>query len=170
MAYPHTLQPPAAGRGARAREAALKQGELRAPLSGARHLASSQKRITAGHRLAPLSVGHPDTSRPLQQHSRASAWISAPPYQVDVLVENFRPGVREGWGLGPADLKPELIYTRISGYGQTGPKAKVRGRGARASERMWTDRTQGQGEVSCTGRWCARKNVAIQDCSQGISG
>ncbi len=29
----------------------------------------------------------------------------------------------EAWGLGPHDLKRELIYTRISGYGQTGPKA-----------------------------------------------
>ena len=36
----------------------------------------------------------------------------------DVLVENFRPGVMEKWGLGPADLKPELVYARISGYGQ----------------------------------------------------
>ncbi|KXZ41968.1 hypothetical protein GPECTOR_233g541 [Gonium pectorale] len=43
--------------------------------------------------------------------------------RVDVLVENFRPGVMEGWGLGPGDLKPELVYTRISGYGQTGPRA-----------------------------------------------
>lgn len=42
---------------------------------------------------------------------------------VDVLVENFRPGVMEGWGLGPSDLKPDLVYTRISGYGQTGPRA-----------------------------------------------
>ena len=46
--------------------------------------------------------------------------------QVDVLVENFRPGTMEKWGLGPADLEtdnPGLVYTRISGYGQTGPYA-----------------------------------------------
>ncbi|MBB3048731.1 crotonobetainyl-CoA:carnitine CoA-transferase CaiB-like acyl-CoA transferase [Litorivivens lipolytica] len=44
--------------------------------------------------------------------------------ECDVLIENFRPGVMEKWGLGPEDLKatnPDLIYTRISGYGQTGP-------------------------------------------------
>jgi len=44
--------------------------------------------------------------------------------QCDVLVENFRPGQMERWGLGPDDIKalnPDLIYTRISGYGQTGP-------------------------------------------------
>ncbi len=43
---------------------------------------------------------------------------------ADVVVENFRPGVMEGWGLGPEDLKPfnpGLIFARISGYGQTGP-------------------------------------------------
>jgi len=44
----------------------------------------------------------------------------------DVVVENFRPGTMERWGLGPAELfaiNPELIYTRVSGYGQTGPYA-----------------------------------------------
>ncbi|NJN46872.1 MAG: CoA transferase [Candidatus Competibacteraceae bacterium] len=44
----------------------------------------------------------------------------------DVLIENFRPGTMEKWGLGPEALKtrnPGLIYTRISGYGQTGPYA-----------------------------------------------
>jgi crotonobetainyl-CoA:carnitine CoA-transferase CaiB-like acyl-CoA transferase len=42
----------------------------------------------------------------------------------DILVENFRPGAMEKWGLGPDDLRkshPDLIYARISGYGQTGP-------------------------------------------------
>ena len=44
--------------------------------------------------------------------------------ECQVLVENFRPGVMEKRGLGPADLwadNPELIYARISGYGQDGP-------------------------------------------------
>lgn len=44
----------------------------------------------------------------------------------DVLIENFRPGTMERWGLGPDDFKttnPGLIYSRISGYGQTGPYA-----------------------------------------------
>ncbi len=48
----------------------------------------------------------------------------------DVLIENFRPGVMEGWGLGPDDLKAinvELIYSRISGYGQDGPYAEKPG-------------------------------------------
>lgn len=45
---------------------------------------------------------------------------------ADVLVENFRPGTLERWGLGWDDLsaiRPELIMVRVSGYGQTGPYA-----------------------------------------------
>lgn len=44
--------------------------------------------------------------------------------QFDIVVENFRPGTLEKWGLGYEDLlplRPDLIMTRISGYGQTGP-------------------------------------------------
>jgi len=45
---------------------------------------------------------------------------------ADVLIENFKPGTMEKWGLGPETFKtsnPGLIYSRISGYGQTGPYA-----------------------------------------------
>ena len=44
--------------------------------------------------------------------------------EADVLIENFRPGAMESWGLAPDDLiaqNPKLIVLRISGYGQTGP-------------------------------------------------
>lgn len=44
--------------------------------------------------------------------------------EADVLIENFRPGALEGWGLGPdllLELNPRLIILRVSGYGQTGP-------------------------------------------------
>jgi crotonobetainyl-CoA:carnitine CoA-transferase CaiB-like acyl-CoA transferase len=50
--------------------------------------------------------------------------------KCNVLVENFRPGVMEKWGLGPADLwaqNPSLIFARISGYGQDGPYASKPG-------------------------------------------
>jgi crotonobetainyl-CoA:carnitine CoA-transferase CaiB-like acyl-CoA transferase len=43
---------------------------------------------------------------------------------VDVVLENFKPGTMEKWGLGPEELKkinPKLIMTRVSGWGQTGP-------------------------------------------------
>jgi formyl-CoA transferase len=44
--------------------------------------------------------------------------------ECDVLIENFRPGTMEGWGLGWEALhalNPRLIMLRVSGYGQTGP-------------------------------------------------
>ncbi len=44
--------------------------------------------------------------------------------QADVLIEGFRPGVMERWGLGPDDLlqvNPGLVMLRYSGFGQTGP-------------------------------------------------
>lgn len=50
--------------------------------------------------------------------------------QMDVLVENFRPGVMENWGLSPDELhklNPGLVIVRISGYGQTGPLANKPG-------------------------------------------
>ncbi len=43
---------------------------------------------------------------------------------ADILIENFRPGTLEKWGLSPQDLMkdhPGLIIVRVSGYGQTGP-------------------------------------------------
>ena len=52
---------------------------------------------------------------------------------ADVLVENFRPGTLEKWGLAPEDLQalnPRLIVTRVSGYGQTGPYSTQPGFGA----------------------------------------
>jgi formyl-CoA transferase len=44
--------------------------------------------------------------------------------QADVLIENFKPGTLEGWGLAPEALRradPRLVVARMSGYGQTGP-------------------------------------------------
>ena len=49
---------------------------------------------------------------------------------ADVLVENFRPGTLEKWGLGPdvlLALNPRLVMVRVSGYGQTGPEASKAG-------------------------------------------
>ena len=46
--------------------------------------------------------------------------------EADALIENFRPGQLERWGLGPEALhaiNPRLIIVRVSGYGQTGPYA-----------------------------------------------
>ena len=51
---------------------------------------------------------------------------------ADVLIENFKPGTLEKWGLGPDVLhaiNPRLIIARMSGYGQTGPYSDRAGYG-----------------------------------------
>jgi formyl-CoA transferase len=51
----------------------------------------------------------------------------------DVLLENFRPGTLERWGLGPEQLweiNPALVITRVTGFGQTGPYAPRAGFGS----------------------------------------
>jgi formyl-CoA transferase len=53
--------------------------------------------------------------------------------EADVLIENFRPGTLEGWGMGwdaLSALNPGLVMLRISGYGQTGPYRDLPGFGA----------------------------------------
>ena len=50
--------------------------------------------------------------------------------EADIVIENFRPGTLENWGLGWNDLSalnPRLIMVRISGYGQTGPSRDLPG-------------------------------------------
>ena len=52
--------------------------------------------------------------------------------EADVLIENFRPGTLEGWGMSPEQLhalNPGLVLLRISGYGQTGPYRDLPGFG-----------------------------------------
>jgi formyl-CoA transferase len=52
---------------------------------------------------------------------------------ADVLIENFRPGTLERWGLAPEqlwELNPGLIVTRVSGFGQTGPYSSRAGYGS----------------------------------------
>jgi formyl-CoA transferase len=58
------------------------------------------------------------------RQAEAQAIVRQLAAEADVLIENFRPGAMEGWGLGPDELlaaNPALVMLRISGYGQTGP-------------------------------------------------
>ena len=71
--------------------------------------------------------------------------------EADVLIENFRPGTLEGWGLGweaLAALNPKLVMLRISGYGQTGPYRDLPGFGA-IGEAMGGLRTSPASRAGC---------------------
>ena len=55
--------------------------------------------------------------------------------EADVVIENFRPGVMEGWGLGPQrlhELNSALVILRVTGFGQFGPYATRRAFGTLA--------------------------------------
>jgi succinyl-CoA--D-citramalate CoA-transferase len=56
--------------------------------------------------------------------AEGQALVMALVRDADILIENFRPGTMEGWGLGYEALRtvnPAVIMVRISGFGQTGP-------------------------------------------------
>ena len=58
---------------------------------------------------------------------RGQELVRALARRADVVIENFRPGTLERWGLGPEVLcadNPRLVLTRVSGFGQTGPYAQ----------------------------------------------
>lgn len=64
---------------------------------------------------------------------RAQAIARQLALEADVVIENFRPGVLERWGLGWDDLRaihPSLVMVRLSGYGQSGPLRDSPGFGA----------------------------------------
>jgi len=86
--------------------------------------------------------------------------------RADILVENFRPGVMDRFGLGYSELskiKPELVYCTISGFGSTGPYAN-RGGFDLVAQGM-------SGLMSITGhpdRPPAKVGVPITDISSGL--
>jgi len=72
------------------------------------------KTISRNKRVIALDINN-DRDRDVVRRLAADA---------DVLIENFRPGRMESWGLGPEELmaaNPRLVYLRMTGFGQTGP-------------------------------------------------
>ena len=83
------------------------------------------KVISRNKRCVTLNLGTPEGQQMLRALARTA----------DVLVENFRPGVLEKWGLGPERLQtenPGLIILRVTGFGQSGPYAERRAFGTLA--------------------------------------
>lgn len=86
--------------------------------------------------------------------------------EVDVVLENFRPGKLEEWGLGPdilSEVNPELILARISAFGQTGPKSRMPGFGAIAEALGGMRELTGE-----PGRPPVRAGISIGDTIAGL--
>ena len=83
------------------------------------------KVLARNKRAVTLNLSHP-AGRELLERLAADA---------DVLIENFRPGVMEKWGLGPDrlhEINPALVMLRVTGFGQFGPYATRRAFGTLA--------------------------------------
>lgn len=84
----------------------------------------------------------------------------------DIILENFRPGTLERWGIGPAELSeqnPDLIFVRVSAYGQTGPRRQEPGFAAVAEAMAGLRALTGEPD-----RPPSRTGVSIGDSIAGI--
>jgi formyl-CoA transferase len=84
----------------------------------------------------------------------------------DIVLENFRPGTLERWGIGPAELSaenPDLIIVRVSAYGQTGPRSHEPGFAAVAEAMAGLRALTGEPD-----RPPSRMGVSIGDSIAGI--
>ena len=88
--------------------------------------------------------------------------------EADVLIENFRPGTLEAWGLGWEALharNPKLIMLRLSGFGQTGPRSREPGFAAVAEAYGGLRYLTGE-----PGRPPVRNGVSLGDTVAGVHG
>ena len=83
-----------------------------------------------------------------------------------IVIENFRPGTLEKWGLGYdalSKINPRLVLVRVSGYGQTGPYSQRPGYGVVCEAVGGLRHVTGDADRPPT-----RANVALTDCITGI--
>lgn len=85
------------------------------------------RKLYKGTSLWWLSMGRNKKSVTLDlNHTKGQEIVRRLVEKVDIVLENFKPGTMEKWGLGYEELKkinPKVIMVRVSGYGQTGPYA-----------------------------------------------
>lgn len=87
---------------------------------------------------------------------------------ADVLIENFKPGTLEGWGMGYevlSEINPKLVMLRISGYGQTGPYRDLPGFGSIGEAMGGLRRLTGE-----PGRVPVRCGISIGDTLAALHG
>jgi crotonobetainyl-CoA:carnitine CoA-transferase CaiB-like acyl-CoA transferase len=83
------------------------------------------KEISRNKRTMGLNLGNPEGAKVFLKMAATA----------DVIVENFRPGTLERWGIGPDELhavNPNLVVLRLTGFGQTGPYSSRPGFGTLA--------------------------------------
>jgi formyl-CoA transferase/succinyl-CoA--D-citramalate CoA-transferase len=86
--------------------------------------------------------------------------------EVDVVVENFRPGTLEDWGLdyeALSAINPRLVMTHVSGFGQTGPRAREAGFGSVGEAMGGIRHTTGSPDLPP-----ARSGVSLGDSLSGM--
>jgi len=86
--------------------------------------------------------------------------------KCDVVIENFRPGTLEKWGLGYevlSQINPGLVLVRVSGYGQTGPYSQRPGYGVVCEAVGGLRHVTGDAD-----RPPARANIGLTDCITGL--
>jgi crotonobetainyl-CoA:carnitine CoA-transferase CaiB-like acyl-CoA transferase len=112
--------------------AATRLGDFGADVIKVEHPASGDTTRTFGWRAGGVGLWWKHLSRNkrpvtlLLSHARGRDLLLRLVEGADVLIESFRPGTLERWGLGPDVLlerNPRLVVLRVSGFGQTGPYA-----------------------------------------------
>ena len=86
--------------------------------------------------------------------------------KCEVVIENFRPGTLEKWGLGYealSGINPALVLVRVSGYGQTGPYSQRPGYGVVCEAVGGLRHVTGDPD-----RPPARANIGLTDCITGL--
>lgn len=121
--------------------AATRLGDFGADVIKVEHPATGDTTRTFGWRAGGIGLWWKHLSRNkrpitlLLSHPRGRDLLLRMVDRADVLVESFRPGTLERWGLGPEvlhDRNPRLVILRVSGFGQTGPYASRPGFGTLA--------------------------------------
>ena len=100
--------------------------------------------------------------------TEGQAAVRALAAEADVLIENFKPGTMEAWGLGWEALhalNPKLIMLRVSGYGQTGPDRDKPGFGVLGEAMGGLRHLTGE-----PGRVPVRTGVSLGDTLAGLHG
>ncbi|WP_031468377.1 CaiB/BaiF CoA transferase family protein [Sciscionella sediminilitoris] len=95
------------------------------------------KQLSRGKRATAIDLGHPEGQE-------IALGLLA---DADVLIENFRPGTLERWGLAPErlwELNPGLVIARVTGFGQIGPRCGEPGFGTLAEAMSGFAATTGQ--------------------------